>query len=107
MWTSLTLRSEVKYRRVAASTRNNELSVAFLCVQARRENAAHIVTEPISMAPHQNVSYRARAWNDDNLDGLIAQKTAARHAPGDRAAFSREAHRSDPPRPAALGGNVG
>jgi 2,4-dienoyl-CoA reductase-like NADH-dependent reductase (Old Yellow Enzyme family) len=29
-----------------------------------------IVTEPISMAPHQNVSYRARAWNDDDLDGL-------------------------------------
>jgi 2,4-dienoyl-CoA reductase-like NADH-dependent reductase (Old Yellow Enzyme family) len=29
-----------------------------------------IVTEPISMARHQNVSYRARAWNDDNLDGL-------------------------------------
>ena len=32
--------------------------------------AALIVTEPLSMAPHQNVSYRARAWNDDNLDGL-------------------------------------
>ena len=29
-----------------------------------------IVTEPISMARHQNVSYRARGWNDDNLDGL-------------------------------------
>ncbi len=32
--------------------------------------AAMIVTEPISMARHQNVPYRARAWNDDNLDGL-------------------------------------
>jgi 2,4-dienoyl-CoA reductase-like NADH-dependent reductase (Old Yellow Enzyme family) len=35
-----------------------------------RGGAALIVTEPISMARHQNVSYRARAWNDDNLDGL-------------------------------------
>ncbi|MBI3918405.1 MAG: NAD(P)-binding protein [Betaproteobacteria bacterium] len=32
--------------------------------------AALIVTEPISMARHQHVSYRARAWNDDNLDEL-------------------------------------
>ena len=35
-----------------------------------RGGAALIVTEPISMARHQNVSYRARAWNDDNLDGF-------------------------------------
>src|SRR5512146_961279 len=35
-----------------------------------RGGAALIVTEPISMARHQNVSYRARAWNDDNLDAL-------------------------------------
>ena len=35
-----------------------------------RGGAALIVTEPISMERHQNVSYRARAWNDDNLDGL-------------------------------------
>lgn len=35
-----------------------------------RGGAAMIVTEPISMARHQNVSYRARGWNDDNLDGL-------------------------------------
>lgn len=35
-----------------------------------RGGAALIVTEPISMARHQNVPYRVRAWNDDNLDGL-------------------------------------
>ena len=35
-----------------------------------RGGAALIVTEPISMEHHQNVSYRVRAWNDDNLDGL-------------------------------------
>ena len=35
-----------------------------------RGGAALIVTEPISMASHQNVSYRARAWNDDDLDAL-------------------------------------
>jgi 2,4-dienoyl-CoA reductase-like NADH-dependent reductase (Old Yellow Enzyme family) len=35
-----------------------------------RGGAALIVTEPISMARHQNVSYRSRAWNDDNLDGF-------------------------------------
>lgn len=35
-----------------------------------RGGAALIVTEPISMERHQNVSYRVRAWNDDNLDGL-------------------------------------
>ena len=28
------------------------------------------VTEPISMARHRNVSYRARAWSDENLGGL-------------------------------------
>jgi len=35
-----------------------------------RGGAALIVTEPLSMAPHQNIPYKVRAWNDDNLDGL-------------------------------------
>ncbi len=32
--------------------------------------AAMIVTEPLSMAPHQKTAYKVRVWNDDNLDGL-------------------------------------
>ena len=32
--------------------------------------AAIIVTEPLSMAPHQKITYKARVWNDENLDGL-------------------------------------
>ncbi len=35
-----------------------------------RGGAALIVTEPLSMAPHQNTPYKVRVWNDDNLDGL-------------------------------------
>ncbi len=35
-----------------------------------RGGAAMIVTEPLSMAPHQNIPYKVRVWNDDNLDGL-------------------------------------
>lgn len=32
--------------------------------------AALIVTEPLSMAPHQKTPYKVRVWNDDNLEGL-------------------------------------
>ena len=32
--------------------------------------AALIVTEALSMAPHQSAPHRPRAWNDDDLDGL-------------------------------------
>ena len=35
-----------------------------------RGGAALIVTEPLSMARHQNIDYKVRVWNDDNLDGL-------------------------------------
>ena len=35
-----------------------------------RGGAAIIVTEPLSMARHQNIDYKVRAWNDDDLDGL-------------------------------------
>jgi 2,4-dienoyl-CoA reductase-like NADH-dependent reductase (Old Yellow Enzyme family) len=35
-----------------------------------RGGAALIVTEPLSMAPHQTIPYKVRVWNDDNLDGL-------------------------------------
>ena len=54
---------------MAERTRVTEQLINYHAARARG-GAALIVTEPISMAAHQNVSYRARAWNDDNLDGL-------------------------------------
>src|ERR1044071_1530578 len=54
---------------MAAQTRGTTQLVDYHAARARG-GAALIVTEPISMARHQNVSYRARAWNDDDLDGL-------------------------------------
>jgi len=54
---------------MAAATRVTQQLIDYHAARARG-GAAMIVTEPISMARHQNVSYRARAWNDDNLDGL-------------------------------------
>ena len=54
---------------MAHDTRVTDRLIRYHAERARG-GAAMIVTEPISMAPHQNVSYRARAWNDDNLDGL-------------------------------------
>ena len=54
---------------MAENTRVTDRLIQYHANRARG-GAALIVTEPISMAPHQNVSYRARAWNDDNLDGL-------------------------------------
>jgi len=54
---------------MAADRRVTQQLIDYHAARARG-GAAMIVTEPISMARHQNVSYRARAWNDDNLDGL-------------------------------------
>ncbi len=54
---------------MAHDTRVTDQLIRYHAARARG-GAALIVTEPISMARHQNVSYRARAWNDDNLDGL-------------------------------------
>ncbi len=54
---------------MAEATRVTERLIQYHANRARG-GAALIVTEPISMARHQNVSYRARAWNDNNLDGL-------------------------------------
>src|SRR6185295_1245551 len=54
---------------MAAQTRVTGQLIDYHAARARG-GAALIVTEPISMARHQNVSYRARAWNDDDLDGL-------------------------------------
>ena len=64
-----------------------------------RGGAALVVTEPLSMARHQNIDYKVRAWNDDNIDGLqrwaaavaahdshligqIQDSGRGRHAPG-------------------------
>jgi 2,4-dienoyl-CoA reductase-like NADH-dependent reductase (Old Yellow Enzyme family) len=64
-----------------------------------RGGAALIVTEPLSMARHQNIDYKVRVWNDDNIDGLkrwaaaiaahdshlvgqIQDSGRGRHAPG-------------------------
>jgi 2,4-dienoyl-CoA reductase-like NADH-dependent reductase (Old Yellow Enzyme family) len=54
---------------LAHDTRVTQQLINYHAARARG-GAALIVTEPISMARHQNVSYRAGAWNDDNLDGL-------------------------------------
>ena len=54
---------------MAEHTRVTERLIQYHANRARG-GAALIVTEPISMAQHQNVPYRARAWNDDNLDDL-------------------------------------
>ena len=37
-----------------------------------RGGAALIVTEPLSMARHQTIDYKVRAWNDDDIDGAMA-----------------------------------
>ena len=39
-------------------------------ISRARGGAAMIITEPISLAHHQNVYYRSRGYNDDNLDLL-------------------------------------
>lgn len=54
---------------MAAATRVTQQLIDYHVARARG-GAAMIVTEPISMARHQNVSYRARAWSDEDLDGL-------------------------------------
>jgi hypothetical protein len=68
-----TLRNRVVHAsmntHMAESTRVTQRLIDYHAARARG-GAAVIVTEPISMARHQNVSYRARAWNDDNLDDL-------------------------------------
>jgi len=39
-------------------------------INRARGSAALIVTEPLSMAPHQDIPAKVRVWNDENLDGL-------------------------------------
>ncbi len=54
---------------MAENTRVTDQLIQYHANRARG-GAALIVTEPISMARHQNVTYRARGWNNDNVDGF-------------------------------------
>ncbi len=54
---------------MADNTRVTEALIQYH-VNRARGGAAMIVTEPISLAHHQNVYYRSRGYNDDNLDLL-------------------------------------
>jgi 2,4-dienoyl-CoA reductase-like NADH-dependent reductase (Old Yellow Enzyme family) len=54
---------------MADDTRVTEALIQYH-VNRARGGAAMIVTEPISLAHHQNVYYRSRGYNDDNLDLL-------------------------------------
>ncbi|HEV7819850.1 MAG TPA: hypothetical protein VGO84_01645, partial [Burkholderiales bacterium] len=47
-------------------------------VNRARGGAAVLVTEPLSMARHQNIDYKIRAWNDDDLEGLTRWAAAVR-----------------------------
>src|SRR6185436_16434175 len=49
-----------------------------------RGGAAILITEPLSMARHQNIDYKVRAYNDDDVDGLKRWAAAVRehHAIG-------------------------
>jgi 2,4-dienoyl-CoA reductase-like NADH-dependent reductase (Old Yellow Enzyme family) len=53
-----------------------------------RGGAALIVTEPLSMATHQRLPHKVRAWNDDDVVGL-SRWAAAVDAPARAVAGSR------------------
>ena len=55
--------------RMGAQGRVNERHLQYYANRARG-GAAMIVTEPLSMARHQNIPYKVVAYNDDDLDGL-------------------------------------
>ena len=55
--------------RMATQGRVNERHIQYYANRARG-GAALIVTEPLSMARHQNIPYKVVAYNDDGLDGL-------------------------------------
>lgn len=55
--------------RMGANMRVTDRLVQYHANRARG-GAALIVTEPLSMAPHQNIPYKVRAWNDDDVAGL-------------------------------------
>ena len=55
--------------RMAREGRVTDALVAYHENRARG-GVALIVTEPLSMATHQRLPHKVRAWNDDDLDGL-------------------------------------
>ncbi len=55
--------------RMGAQGRVNERHIQYYANRARG-GAAMIVTEPLSMARHQNIPYKVVAYNDSDLDGL-------------------------------------
>ncbi|HUP94131.1 MAG TPA: FAD-dependent oxidoreductase [Burkholderiales bacterium] len=54
---------------LGANTRVTDRLIQYHANRARG-GAALIVTEPLSMAPHQTLPNKVRVWNDDNLEGL-------------------------------------
>lgn len=55
--------------RMGRDTRVTEQLIRYHANRARG-GTAMIVTEPLSMARHQEIGYKIRTWNDDNLDDL-------------------------------------
>jgi len=55
--------------RMGRNTRITEQLIRYYANRARG-GTAMIVTEPLSMARHQEIGYKIRTWNDDNLDDL-------------------------------------
>ena len=55
--------------RMGTQGRVNDRHIQYYANRARG-GAAMIVTEPLSMARHQNIPYKVVAYNDDGLDGL-------------------------------------
>ena len=47
-------------------------------VNRAQGGAALLITEPLSMARHQNIDYKVRAYNDDDLEGLKRWAAAVR-----------------------------
>ncbi|RPI44052.1 MAG: FAD-binding protein [Betaproteobacteria bacterium] len=55
--------------RMGQNTRVTDRLIQYYANRARG-GAALIVTEPLSMARHQEIAYKIRAWNDENVDDL-------------------------------------
>ena len=55
--------------RMGHNTRVTDRLIQYYANRARG-GAALIVTEPLSMARHQEVAYKVRAWSDENADDL-------------------------------------
>ena len=56
--------------RMGENTRVTDRLIRYYANRARGGTAL-IVTEPLSMARHQEIGYKIRAWSDENLDDLL------------------------------------